>query len=65
MRLTVNVADICVELDDVANPTIEGVETLLNRVVGAALLAYAGLVDIDSLSPASDDEEEPATPDDE
>ena len=64
MRITVNVSDICVELDEVSNLTIDGVETLLNRAVSAALLAYAGLIDIDSIA-GVEDEEEPATPDDE
>lgn len=64
MRITVNVADIAVELDEIVNPTIDGIETLLNRVVSAALLAYAGLVDIDGVF-SDEDEEEPVTPEDE
>lgn len=64
MRITVNVSDICVELEEASNLTIEGVETLLNRAVSAALMAYAGLVDIEGLTPVDEDEES-ITPDEE
>lgn len=65
MRITVNVAEIAVDLTDVGNPSIDAVETLLNRAVGAALLGYAGMLDIEALAPANDDEEESTTPDEE
>lgn len=65
MRITVNVADVWVELEDEAStPTVEGVETLLARAVGAALNAYAGLVEIDGLE-VEDDEDETVGPEDE
>lgn len=63
MRISVSVADVGVELEEVSNLTIDGVETLLNRAVAAALLAYAGLVDIDSLVPATDEEDDDADED--
>lgn len=63
MRISVSLADIGVELDDVVNPTIDGIETLLNRAVTAALIAYKGLADIDGIVLVDEDEEEPATPD--
>lgn len=65
MRITVNVADVCVELEDEqAAPTVEGVETLLARAVSAALNAYSGLVEIDGLE-ALEDEDEAIAPEDE
>lgn len=62
MRISVSLADIGVELDDVVNPTIDGVETLLNRAVTAALIAYKGLAEVDGLVLLDEDEEESATP---
>lgn len=66
MRITVNVADVCVELEDEQGlPTVEGVETLLTRAVSAALNAYAGLVDIDGLEPADDEDADEVVGEDE
>lgn len=64
MRITINLADVTVELDDEdSKPTVEGIETLLDRTVNAALSAYKGLADIDGVVFVDEDEEESVTPD--
>jgi hypothetical protein len=66
VRITVNVADVVVEIeDDQARPTVEAIETLLARACSTALNAYSGLVEIDGLAfdDEDEDEEEIVSPD--
>ena len=48
MRITVTIDDIMIEVDDeTPNPTVEAIETVLDRITNAAVQIYDATIDHD------------------
>ena len=48
MRITVTIDDIMIEIDDeTPNPTVEAIETVLERISNAAVQIYDATIDFD------------------
>jgi len=48
MRITVTIDDIMIEVDDeTPNPTVEAIETVLDRITNAAVQIYDATIDYD------------------
>jgi len=48
MRITVTIDDIMIEVDDeTPNPTVEAIETILDRISNAAIQIYDATIDFD------------------
>jgi hypothetical protein len=48
MRITVTIDDVMIEVDDeTPNPTVEAIETILDRITNAAVQIYDATIDFD------------------
>jgi len=48
MRITVTIDDVMIEIDDeTPNPTVEAIETILQRISNAAIQIYDATIDFD------------------
>jgi hypothetical protein len=48
MRITVTIDDVMIEVDDeTPNPTVEAIETILDRITNAAVQIYDATIDCD------------------